>query len=121
VVHADGKKYDVVKMICRSFGKTDVFTLSHDPMLSYIFDFTGTNLIEGIEELILHELTKLPDDLYQKLDISSITYLSYLYQNQGNVEGKYPEINKEDPLLFYLENVLLNVSIDLVALKYNYM
>nr|CAG8502837.1 8126_t:CDS:2 [Entrophospora candida] len=87
MINVNGKRYDIVKMTCKSFEKTNVFRLNYnEPILSYIIDFTESNPIEDIEENVLHELTKLPKDLYQEFDVSSITYLSYLYQDRDKVE-----------------------------------
>src|SRR6266511_1490209 len=116
----NGKRYDIIKMICKSFEKINVFRLNYDePILSYIINFTESNPIEDIEENVLHELIKLPKDLYQEFNISSMVYLPHLYQDQDKVEENFP---KEDSLFnehyFIWWNMLLNVSIDSVNLYY---
>nr|CAG8473435.1 12042_t:CDS:2 [Entrophospora candida] len=56
VVNMDGKKYDIVKMICKSFEKIDVFRLNCDEPILSIHNTNHLNnlsleLMENYEEI----------------------------------------------------------------------
>ncbi|CAJ0897938.1 9636_t:CDS:2 [Entrophospora sp. SA101] len=70
MINVNGKRYDIVKMTCKSFEKTNVFRLNYnEPILSYIIDFTESNPIEDNRR-----------------------------EYREKVEEKFPKINKEDSL-----------------------